>query len=65
MKRKTFEEELNDYWAKHYVNRTVLMCCLCGNTGEIDTRQTAVSPAGVKTGMKTFCICPNGRDLRK
>lgn len=40
-------------------------CTLCGNTGIIDTRQTAITPAGVSAGRLNWCLCPNGRGLRE
>jgi hypothetical protein len=56
---------ITNYWLKYYVNERVLLCALCGNTGRIDTRQTAISPAGVKAGDVMWCICPNGQAMRK
>lgn len=41
------------------------LCGLCGNTGIIDTRETAVSPAGVHCGDRFHCICPNGRAMKQ
>lgn len=41
------------------------MCGLCGNTGTIDTTNSAKSPAGVSCGGKFFCVCPNGRARKK
>ena len=55
-------------------------CVLCGNTGIVDTRQSAKTPPyavictkgrvtdagpdGKLVGVRTYCICPNGRALR-
>lgn len=42
----------------------ITVCGLCGNTGMVDTTSTAKcfdKPAGIKT----FCICPNGRLMKK
>lgn len=58
-------QALTDYWLEHYVNQDVGLCSLCGNTGEIDTIATAVSPAGVPAGRRQPCICPNGQSLRE
>lgn len=44
---------------------SVGLCGLCGNTGSIDTRSSAVSAAGVRCGVRAFCICPNGRALKR
>lgn len=51
-----------DYWFKHYVN--MAHCSLCGNTGEIDTRATAITAAGLTVGRLNYCLCPNGQVLR-
>jgi hypothetical protein len=56
------EDVIADYWAKHYATEH---CTLCGNHGVIDTRATAVTPAGVWVGRVNFCICPNGMVLRE
>jgi hypothetical protein len=40
-------------------------CGLCGNTGVIDTRGKVLTPAGAPCGVRRFCICPNGRALKK
>ena len=58
-------QHITDYWLKHYVNGDVDLCSLCGNRGKIDTRDTAVSAAGVNSGRVNFCICPNGQALRE
>jgi hypothetical protein len=52
-----------NYWAEHFINDN--LCSLCGNTGCIDTRETAVSPKGQKVGRLNHCICPNGQRLRE
>jgi hypothetical protein len=54
-----------DYWVAHYTDPILLLCTLCGNTGIIDTRTTAVSHAGVNAGRLNFCLCPNGRHMRE
>jgi hypothetical protein len=40
-------------------------CGLCGNTGIVDTRGRAKTPAGFDVGVLRYCICPNGRALKK
>ncbi len=58
---------VTEYWLKHYVSSNML-CTLCGNTGIIDTRETAISPVGTQSGRLNWCICRNGqanRILRK
>lgn len=52
---------VTDYWLKFYVEG---VCTLCGNSGYVDTRKTAVSPLGVKVGRRQPCICPNGQENR-
>jgi hypothetical protein len=58
-------EVVKAYWLEHYVNEDVGLCSLCGNTGKVDTRTTAVSPDGVRAGRINYCICPNGQAARK
>jgi len=53
---------LTDYWATYYIHNG--HCSLCGNSGEIDTRETAVTAAGVRSGRINLCICPNGQARR-
>ena len=48
-----------------FVNEDHGLCGLCGNTGWIDTRGRAVSPAGVECGVLKPCICPNGRAAKR
>jgi hypothetical protein len=57
-------QAVEDYWLAHYVDERLFLCTLCGNTGEIDTTATAISPAGVPAGRVNYCICPNGQTLR-
>ena len=51
-----------NYWFEFYINKT--LCSLCGNSGIIDTRHTAISGAGVNSGRLNWCICPNGQSMR-
>ncbi len=41
------------------------LCGLCGNHGVIDTMGKVYSPAGYHAGIIAFCICPNGRGMKK
>lgn len=41
------------------------VCGLCGNNGIVDTRDSAMTPRGVSAGIRSYCICPNGRALKK
>lgn len=61
-KKMTFDEQLEDFWLEHYCDNH---CTICGNRGVIDSRSTAITPAGYKVGRLNFCICPNGQSLRK
>jgi hypothetical protein len=40
-------------------------CGLCGNKGIVDTRGRMFTPAGYECGVLAFCICPNGRIMKK
>lgn len=40
-------------------------CGLCGNHGIIDTQRNMFTPAGRECGVRRFCICPNGRVMKK
>ena len=61
------EKVIDDYFWKYYENNDVPfgLCSLCGNSGVIDTRGTAVSGAGVDAGRLNYCICMNGRAMRE
>lgn len=54
---------VSNYWAAFYVSKNHL-CSLCGNRGVLDTFRIAISAAGVNSGGKLFCICPNGQAMR-
>jgi hypothetical protein len=51
------------FWVENYVDQETMLCSLCANRGIVDTRSTAISFAGVKSGKENFCICPNGRTM--
>ena len=63
--KKEFDEYLIEYGRHHYYHPETKFCSLCGNGGEIDTRKTAISPKGIKTGDISWCLCANGLVLRK
>jgi len=42
-----------------------IVCGLCGNRGILDTRGHVTTAAGIKCGVRRYCICPNGRELQK
>ena len=56
---------ISDFWLDNYRNLEKDLCGLCGNTGMIDTTNSAVSPMGIKAGGRYFCICPNGRAMKE
>lgn len=63
---------VGEYWNKHYstttlaphLNRDISICGLCGNSGVIDTRDSAKDSWGKPVGIRTWCICYNGQALR-
>ena len=61
---KAFYDFLTNYNLHHFSNEKNNLGVLCGNTGEVNTTDTAVSPEGIKTGGKHPCFCPNGRVSR-
>jgi len=58
--REAGEAQDDELWLE-FIHPTLLLCGLCGNTGQIDTRGRAVSPAGYDAGGVHWCICKNGR----
>lgn len=64
--RKHENKAVTEYWLAHYVEAEsgIGLCSLCGNTGIIDTRHSAISPAGINSGRLNWCICPNGQAMR-
>lgn len=64
MKKNSIKNEaVTRYWHEFYVVNH--LCSLCGNSGIIDTTNTALTPNGNNVGRKNFCICPNGQVIRK
>lgn len=56
----------SDLWLEFLDENTKAHCGLCGNIGVIDTKvQNIKTPAGLKVGVRTYCICPNGRAMKK
>ena len=60
---KITKDQLYSLWAEEYAHKG--HCCLCGNHGTIDNRGKIFTPAGFECGKIVFCICPNGRNLKK
>ena len=61
---------LSEFWKKYYLCRESLICRLCGDTGWIDTRSSAIAsfPATEGTtvrigevGGQFPCLCPCGQ----
>lgn len=40
------------------------LCALCANTGIVNTLGIR-SHAGTPSGIRTYCICPNGRAMKR
>jgi hypothetical protein len=57
------DSQLREFWVREFADTG--HCCLCGNHGVIDTRRQVFTPAGVECGDTAFCICPNGRAMKK
>ena len=49
----------------HLPGHKIPFCGLCGNTGTIDTIGITKTPQGKPCGIRAFCICPNGRAMKK
>ena len=60
---KEFEHQLALLWAKELSPHGA--CCICGNSGVIDTRNVMFTCGGVHCGAEVFCICPNGRAMKR
>jgi hypothetical protein len=54
---------IKDLWAAEFSRRG--HCCLCGNSGIVDTRGKVFTAAGTECGDKVWCICPNGRAMKR
>lgn len=61
---KANEEVITRLWLDEYtVNNH---CALCANSGIINTLRVPMhTAAGLKIGIRTFCICPNGRAMKE
>ena len=61
--------KLSDFWNREFLglglDGTLCHCGLCGNSGIIDTRGKVFTAAGVSCGGVFFCICPNGRAMKR
>ena len=65
------DEDFKDIWRefdvevfREDIGFNIPLCGLCANSGIIDTRDSAIWN-NKPVGIKGFCICPNGRALKK
>ncbi len=63
MPKPITKNQMSDFWYAEYGDRG--HCCLCGNNGYIDTREKVQTPAGHECGDLVWCICPNGRVMKR
>jgi hypothetical protein len=56
--------KVKDLWHEEFRSPDGKHCGLCGNNGFIDTRGLK-TPAGYDAGGVYWCICPNGRAMKK
>lgn len=64
MARPITKNQFSDLWVNEFCTEAGF-CSLCGNSGTIDTRGKVFTPSGIECGSKNWCICPNGRILKK
>lgn len=64
MVRPISRSQFSDLWFAEFQSATG-RCILCGNDGRIDTRGKVWDPRGDPCGGEAFCICPNGRHLKR
>jgi len=60
MKKENIRKEFTVYVMREDIGYNITLCGLCGNSGIIDTRESAIWN-GKKIGMIGHCICANGR----
>lgn len=65
MKAKDLWLEFVVYVKAPQIGLEVPICGLCGNSGYVDTLSTSKCWDNVPTGIRTYCICPNGRANKK
>jgi hypothetical protein len=63
MAKPITKNQMADFWLAEF--SATGHCCLCGNSGIIDTRGKVFTAAGVECGDRVWCICPNGRAKKK
>ncbi len=59
--------KVSNLWLEFLDEETKSHCGLCANHGILNTTSlNLTTPAGLKLyGIKTYCICPNGRAMKK
>lgn len=55
---------LTQIWLEEFLNKDSKLCGLCANSGVIDTTGLH-NCLGKETGIIAYCICPNGRVMRR
>ncbi len=63
MTRPITKNQLADLWVTEFSSTG--HCVICGNHGVIDTRGKVFTSAGFECGDRVWCICPNGRILKR
>ena len=63
MKAKDLWEEFIVEVMREDIGFKIPLCGLCGNSGIVDTMTTAKWD-NKSVGVKTYCICPNGRTMK-
>ena len=64
MARPISKNQMADLWMAEFLSAQGY-CCLCGNDGVIDTRGKLKTRTGIDCGARVYCICPNGRKMKK
>ncbi len=58
-------DSINDDTWLEFLAGVPRTCGLCGNSGIVDTRGKVKNPRGEDCGVRAYCICPNGRTLKR
>lgn len=67
MTRAISQKQFVDLWWEEFCpDKSMTGCCmLCGNKGRIDTRGKVFNARGKDCGGEAWCICPNGRAIKR
>ena len=64
MGKSLTEIVFTEYAVKVLINgKEVKICGLCGNNGVVETNPK--TSLGMEIKIKTYCICPNGRRMKR